>query len=218
MKLNEAIPILRTACRRPFGELFAGHPVDLITNKGHAGQLLLKYIGIGLDSNLTDFEDGELKTNKAGANGEPLETMFITQISENIDTFIRPNPLPFDESNLYKKTRNLVYLPVVKNSEIAANWYFTDCIHIQINKGSKIYNKMSEDYYAICKGLNHHINNSEDGFIHTTNGPNYIQVRSKDSKPYHPIYSAHYKRHISDKNHALYFMKTFMREALSNQI
>jgi DNA mismatch repair protein MutH len=45
-----------------------------------------------------------------------------------------------------------------------------------------------------------------------------VQVRSKDSKPYHPIYSNHYGRYISNKNHALYFMKSFMKDALAGKL
>src|ERR1051326_3413234 len=88
MKLDEALPLLQAACGKPFGQLFAGHPADLITNKGLAGQLLLRHIGLCLDSNLCDFEDGELKTNKALPCGTPVETMFITQISQQVDTLV----------------------------------------------------------------------------------------------------------------------------------
>jgi DNA mismatch repair protein MutH len=218
MKLEEALPALQKACRRPFRELFAGHPEDLRTNKGNVGQLLLRYIGLDLDSKLTDFSDGELKTNKARPDGMPVETMFITQISANIDSLIGVHPLPFVDSNLHRKTRNLVYLPVVKASEDAADWYFTDCIHIQVLPGTQLFERMREDYEAICKGLRAHIALSADGFIHTTNGPHYVQVRSKDSKPYHPIYSAHYGRHISNKNHALYFRKEFMVDAFNKRL
>lgn len=48
-----------------------------------------------------------------------------------------------------------------------------------------------------------------DGFVHTSNGK-HIQVRSKDSMPYHPIYSNIYGREVSDKNHAFYFQKQFV--------
>lgn len=218
MILNDAIPALKAACGKKFGELFTGHPEDLRTNKGNVGQLLLVYAGLKLDSNLTDFEDGELKTNKSNRDGSPLETMFITQISKNIDTFLGNPRTPFEESNLYLKTKNLIYLPVVKESENAADWYFTECIHIQMTPQSSLFKKMREDYYAICDGLIHHIETSGDGFIHTTNGPHYVQVRSKDSKPYHPIYSNHYARYISNKNHALYFMKSFMNDALGGKL
>jgi DNA mismatch repair protein MutH len=217
MTLDEAMPILRSACRTPFGVLFAGHPDDLRTNKGNVGQLLLRFIGLGLDSNLTDFCDGELKTNKAKSDGTPEETMYITQISQTIDTLVGAQPTPFEHSNLYLKTRNLVYLPVVKASTNPSDWYFTNCHHIQILPGTQIYNKMREDYEAICAGLTHHILTSNDGFIHTTNGPHYLQVRSKDSRPYHPIYSTHFGRYISNKNHALYFKKSFMHDALNGR-
>ena len=218
MKLNEALPLLENACGKTFGELFAGHPEDLRTNKGHVGQLLLKYIGLKLDSNLCDFEDGELKSNKASSNSSPVETMFITQISELIDTLVSDNPVKFEDSDLLKKIRNLVYLPVVKDSQNTADWYFTRCVHIEATPGSKLFEKLKKDYELICMGLKVHIRTSDDGFIHTTNGPHYVQVRSKDSKPYHPIYSRTFSRYISDKNHAFYFMKPFMRDALAGRL
>jgi DNA mismatch repair protein MutH len=218
MKLDEAMPLLVGACGKRFGELFAGHPEDLRTNKGNVGQLLLKFIGLKLDSDLTDFEDGELKTNKAMPNGMPLETMFITQISKNFDTLVRTPLIDFSESNLCKKICSLVYLPVVKDSPNAADWYFVRCIRIHAVKGTTIYQKFQEDYEAICRGLKAHIETSADGFIHTTNGPHYIQVRSKDSMPYHPISSQVYGRDVSNKNHALYFMKSFMIDAVNGRL
>ena len=218
MKLNEALPLLETACGKTFGELFAGHPEDLRTNKGHVGQLLLKYIGLKLDSNLRDFEDGELKTNKALPNSSPLETMFITQVSQQIDTLVGDNPVRFEDSNLFTKIRNLVYLPVVKEAKSTADWYYTKCIPVEVQLGSALFQKLKSDYEQICIGLKNHINTSGDGFIHTTNGPHYIQVRSKDAKPYRPIYSRTFKRAISDKNHAFYFMKSFMLDALAGRL
>jgi len=218
MTLDEAMPLLEAACGRKFSELFADHPVDLRTNKGHAGQLLLQYIGCELDSNLIDFVDGELKTNKANRDSTPAETMFITQISEQIDTLVAVNPVTFEQSNLFKKIQNLVYLPVVKDAEQAADWYYTRCIRVRVTPGGRLFEKLKRDYDAICSGLRRHIETSEDGYIHTTNGPHYVQVRSKDSKPYHPIYSRTFGRLISDKNHALYFKKEFMLDALRDRL
>lgn len=218
MFVKEALPLLENACGKRFGELFIGHPEDLRTNKGNVGQLLLLYIGLKLDCALCDFEDGELKTNKALANGQPLETMFITQVSKIIDTLVGSSPVPFEESNLYQKIRNLVYLPVVKQSANVADWYFVRVINIEVYKNPTLFAKLKKDYETICLGLTWHIENSSDGFIHTTNGDNYIQVRSKDSKPYHPIYSEKYKREVSNKNHAFYFKKEFMKDALANKL
>lgn len=215
MKLEEAMPALTAACGVPFRKLFAGHPEDLRTNKGNVGQLLLRYIGLKLDSNLTDFEDGELKTNKAHEDGSPRETMYITQISQAIDSLVSTPQKPFARSHLYAKIRNLVYLPVVKHTADVGDWYFVRCVRIEASPGTNLYRKLNADYDAICEGLRTHIQNSSDGFIHTTNGPHYIQVRSKDSMPYNAIYSRVYSRAVSNKNHAFYFMKSFMSAALS---
>jgi len=215
MKLDEALPILKSACNIPIRDLFKNHPEDLRTNKGNVGQLLLKYIGLSLDSALCDFEDGELKTNKTHANGEPAETMFITQISEIIDELVSPIPKEFQESNLYKKIRNLVYLPVVKDSKDVGDWYFLNAYHVQVTKGSDLFKCLEADYYSICSQLRTHIETSADGFIHTSSGE-LIQVRSKDAKDkngkYHPIFSTTFNRYVSNKNHSFYFKKEFMRE------
>lgn len=219
MKVSEALPLLEKACGKRFGELFVGHSEDLRTNKGNVGQLLLVYIGLKLDCELCDFDDGELKTNKALPNGQPLETIFITQISRIIDTLVGENPLPFEESNLYKKIRNIVYLPVVKQSANASDWYFVRVINIELDKNPILFNKLKQDYETICAGLTAHIeNNGRDNLLHTTNGQHYIQVRTKDSKPYHPIFSQKYERKISDKNFAFYFLKAFMKDAVDGKI
>jgi len=217
MKLDEAMPLLERACGKRFGELFVGHPEDLRTNKGHAGQLLLTYIGLKLDCNLCDFDDGELKTNKALPNGEPLETMWITQILGDIDNLVGASPTPFRNSRLYTKIRNLVYLPVVKQSSNPADWYFVKCIRVRADEGSELYEKYQQDYEFICSKLTSDIEHGSDSFIHTSSGPNYIQVRSKDSKPYKPIFSKKYGRLVSNKNHGFYFMKSFMRDALAGR-
>ena len=42
--------------------------------------------------------------------------------------------------------------------------------------------------------------------LHTTSGK-YLQIRTKDSAPYHPIYSKIFNRYVSDKNFAIYITK-----------
>lgn len=209
MKLKEAQIKINNICGIPFSELFTEEDFKtIIKNKGKTGQLLELALGKNLDSANLDFEDGELKSNKCDANGKPLETIFITQISSVIDELIAEKP--FEETHLYEKISNMLYVPVCKVGD-PRGWMFIDAIHIDLSKPefSSLLNTWREDYYSICRLLKEHIETSKDGFIHTSNGT-HIQVRSKDSKPYHPIYSKIYGRYVLNKNHAFYFQKKFV--------
>lgn len=210
MKLSDALPLLKNTVGKPFGELFKELPIDLKTNKGAVGQLLLLHIGLALDSQLTDFDDGELKTNKANQYGDPKETMFITQISRRIDDYIANPALEFKNTSLYQKIQNLVFLPVCKDNKSRENWFFVSCHHVDLRHQPKIFAQLKDDYKFITQKLVADIENADDGFIHTSSGK-FLQIRSKDSKPYHPIYSEIYNRYISNKNHSFYFKKEFMR-------
>lgn len=209
MRLEEACNRFNDlACIR-FGDLFS--PADMnmiIINKGKTGQLLELSLGMNLSSSNLDFDDGELKTNKCDAAGNPRETVFITQISSVIDELIQERP--FEQTHLYEKISNILYVPVCKDGD-PKNWMFLPSIHIDLDlpRFSELRNIWRNDYYSICHQLKRHIETSPDGFIHTSNGQ-HIQVRSKDSKPYHPIYSCTYGRYVSDKNHAFYFQKQFV--------
>ena len=58
--------------------------------------------------------------------------------------------------------------------------------------------------------MNAQLSVSSTATLHTAGGQ-FIQVRTKDSKPYTPIYSQKYGRYISDKNRAFYFKREFMK-------
>ncbi len=209
MKLAEASVKLNKLSHIPFGELFSSAQIEnIIINKGKAGQLLELALGMNLSSKNMDFEDGELKTNKCDKTGKPLETVFITQILSIIDDLIKEKP--FEETHLYEKIDNILYVPVCKIGD-PREWMFMPSIHIDLTKPSfsSLREIWREDYYSICRQLKQHIETSPDGFIHTSNGK-HIQVRSKDSKPYSPIYSSVYNRAVSNKNHAFYFQKQFV--------
>ena len=68
--------------------------------------------------------------------------------------------------------------------------------------------QLEEDYYMICEQLREHIDRTCN--IHTSSG-GLMQIRSKDSKPYHSIYSELIGNYFSNKNHAFYFKKEFMK-------
>ncbi len=182
MKLKEAQEKIIRICNIPFEELFdkTDFPM-IIKNKGKTGQLLEMALGKKLNNSNLDFEDGELKSNKCDANGKPQETVFITQIASIIDELIEKKP--FEETHLYEKINNILYVPVCKEGE-PYNWCFLNAIHIDLTNPAFSYllKTWEEDYYSICRQLKEHIETSKDGFIHTSNGT-HIQVRSKDSKP-----------------------------------
>lgn len=213
MKLKEAQDKIIRLCNIPFCEIFDESDFEtIIRNKGKTGQLLELALGKKLDSFNIDFEDGELKSNKCDANGKPLETVFITQIASKIDELLQEKP--FEETHLYEKISNILYVPVCKVGN-PQDWIFLDAIHINLSEPrySSLQEIWEDDYYIICKQLKNHIETSRDGFIHTSNGT-HIQIRSKDSKPYHPIYSNTYGRYVSNKNHAFYFQKQFVYDIL----
>ena len=209
MKLKEAQAKILTICNIPFSELFdeSDFPM-IIRNKGKTGQLLEMALGKKLDNCNLDFEDGELKSNKCDAHGRPLETVFITQIASVIDELLEERP--FEETHLYEKINNILYVPVCKEGD-PHDWMFLDAIHIDLSdpRFSSLLKIWEDDYYSICRQLNEHINTSSDGYIHTSNGT-HIQIRSKDAQPYHAIYSRKYGRYVSNKNHAFYFQKQFV--------
>lgn len=209
MKLEEACARFNNLAGIRFEKIFS--PADMnmiIINKGKTGQLLELSLGMHLSSTNLDFEDGELKTNKCDARGNPKETVFITQISSVIDELIQERP--FEQTHLYEKISNILYVPVCKDGN-PKDWMFLPSIHIDLAspRFAELKAIWRSDYYSICSQLKYHIEHSSDGFIHTSNGL-HIQVRSKDSKPYHPIYSNSYNRYVSNKNHAFYFQKQFV--------
>lgn len=214
MRTEEAIPILKAACRIPFKELFEGHPADLRTNKGHAGQLLERYIGLRLGNHLIDFEDGELKTNKTAPNGDPLETIAVTQIAGIIDDMLADPHCDFEKSPLCTKLDNLLVVPVVKSGD-CADWYLLDVYQIDLRDNPRLKDQFASDYSLICSGIRQKVSSGLN--ISTTNGK-YLQIRSKDSKPYRPIYSHLVRRNVSTKNYAFYLQKTFMRDVIADRV
>lgn len=208
MRVDDALPKLALIVNRPFGELFEEHCLDdmMIIAKGRAGKLLERLLGLPHGVHLTDFDDGELKTNKSAPDGSPLETMFISQISSRVDNVLRCEP--FDQSWIYQKIKRLVYLPVVKVGQ-PAEWYFRGYYDVRLTPLSPLYSQLNSDYESICRQVVTHLNTG-DQMLHTSSG-RYIQIRTKDTKPYSPIFSALYDRDISNKNFAFYFKKDFMR-------
>lgn len=114
MLLEQAVESLEKLKGIPFKEIFNKEQLDgIIRAKGKSGQIIEIAIGLNNTNTALDFENGELKTNKCNSLGKPLETMFITQISTMIDELL--NEKMFEETKLYKKISNLLYVPICKD-------------------------------------------------------------------------------------------------------
>lgn len=216
MKLIEAQKLIDKLAYIPFKEYLSPEQVQdamMIINKGKTGQLLELTIGLNLSNTTLDFDDGELKTNKCDRTGKPLETMFITQTASIIDELLSRRR--FQETKLYKKIQRLLYVPISKDGSPAEWMYLTPIqIDLSLPKYAMLAAQLEEDYYDICDQLNAQLSKSSNATLHTVSGK-FIQIRTKDSKPYHPIYSDSYNREISDKNRAFYFKKDYMKYIVS---
>ena len=214
MKLIEAKKKIDKLANIPFKKYLPEADYnDIILNKGKTGQILELTIGLQLSNTTLDFEDGELKTNKCDRFGNPRETMFITQTASMIDEIL--DRKPFKQTKLYKKLQNILYVPISKDGE-PSQWMFLPCIQVDLkqSKYRALAEQLEEDYYTICDMMNNQLSSSSTATLHTASGE-FIQVRTKDSIPYHPIYSKKYGRIISDKNRAFYFKKNFMKYIVS---
>lgn len=218
MKLIEAQKQIEKLAYIPFSKYLSPSQVQdamMKINKGRTGQLLELTIGLNLSNTTLDFEDGELKTNKCDKTGKPLETMFITQTASIIDELLSKRT--FEDTKLYQKIKRLLYVPISKDGS-PADWMYLQPIQVDLSipKYAGLATKLEADYYSICDQFNTQLKSSRTT-LHTASGE-FIQIRTKDSKPYHPIFSNIYGREISDKNRAFYFKKEFMKYIVSLEV
>lgn len=217
MKLSNAKVKIDQLAHIPFKHyLIPEHYHNIVVNKGKTGQILELTIGLQLSNTTLDFEDGELKTNKCDRTGKPLETMFITQTASIIDELLYYKP--FYETKLFTKLQHLLYVPISKDGT-PDDWMYLPCIEVDLllPKYAELTKQLEADYYSICDQMNEQLSLSCKATLHTVNGK-FIQIRTKDSRPYTPIYSQKYGRFISDKNRAFYFKKEFMKYIISLEI
>lgn len=211
MKLIDAYNKIIKFANIPFKEYLDATTIEdnmLIINKGKTGQLLEVTIGLKLSNTNLDFEDGELKTNKCYKSGKTKETMFITQIASVIDDLLVSKD--FRGTKLYQKVKHILYVPIIKEGSIPDWMYLTPIeINLELPKYHALSTQLEKDYYDICKKMEKQLSASQNATLHTVSGK-FIQIRTKDSKPYTPIYSNILDREISNKNRAFYFKKEFM--------
>jgi len=207
--LAEALELLRSYAGRKVGD-FA---TPSLINKGSAGQILEEAIGLRLSSDLLDFSDGELKTNKF-LKGKPAETVAITQLGHVIPEIL--NNTPWEKTSVARKIGSFILLPVHKDSSNPEDWTYGKAVHVNSKDFPIQYSKLGEDYKYVSEKIRSTV--LAKGELHTFNGPyEYLQIRSKDSKrpdgTYNPITVN--GRQISNKNYAFYFRKDFLESILN---
>ena len=99
-------------------------------------------------------------------------------------------------------------MPAVKG-EKEEDWYFLPAYYLDL-KDNDALKKILDDDFETIKAKVQAMMDTGDGMLHTANGK-YMQIRTKDSKPYNPIYSKKLGRKVSDKGFAFYFKKEFMQ-------
>jgi DNA mismatch repair protein MutH len=208
ISLEEAIEKIHNLEGKRFSDIATP---DLI-NKGSAGQIIEKAIGLDLSSDLLDFTDGELKSNKF-LRGKPAETLAVTQVGHTLEEISKS--VVWEESKILKKIGSFIFLPIHKDAPKPADWIVGKATHFNRTKYKSEYEKLAQDYLFICDQLRNILTNN--GELHTLNGRHeYLQIRTKDSKDasgsYHPI---KFKgRQISNKNYAFYLRKQFLVDIL----
>jgi hypothetical protein len=194
------------------GKLLGSISTPDIINKGSVGQIIERAIGVDLSSDLLDFENGELKSNKF-LGGTPAETLAVTQIGHILPEIHAEISWP--NSSVLKKITSFIFLPIHKDSPNPDHWIVGRAVHFSEKSYPEQYKKLGSDYEQIGAEIRKVLTGS--GSLHTTNGSNeYLQIRTKDSKDktgsYHPI--KFQGRALSDKNFAFYLRPHFLNSVL----
>ena len=187
-----------------------------IINKGSVGQIIERAIGVNLSSDLLDFENGELKSNKF-LKGAPAETLAVTQIGHVLNEIHAE--ISWAKSSVLKKITSFIFLPIHKDESNPDKWIVGHAVHFSEQSYPVQYKKLGSDYEQIGSEIRKILN--ENGSLHTTNGSNeYLQIRTKDSKDksgsYHPV--KFHGQALSNKNYAFYLRPNFMNSVLQENL
>ena len=208
MYLEDALKLILALEGKAIGEI--GQP-DMV-NKGVVGQIIEKQIGLNLSSDLLDFEDGELKSNKF-LKGKPSETLAVPQVGHVLPDIAAEVSWP--NSKVLKKISSFIFLPIHKDIPEPKSWVIGKAVHFTKKDYPLQYKMLGEDYESISSQIKTVLN--KNGELHTFNGPNaYLQIRTKDSRDssgnYHPL--KYNGIQLSNKNYAFYIRPGFLNSIL----
>jgi DNA mismatch repair protein MutH len=190
---------------KKFGD--AGLDSADVVNKGSTGQMLEKAIGLPLSNKMMDLSDGELKSTKF-LSGKPAESGFVTQLPHILNDIA--NAISYIETNLAMKLRQVIHVPVHKDSQNPLDWYIGLPKIVSKETHPEIHLKIAQDFEFIAAYIRS-VFVEKDASLHTYTGPNgVLQIRTKDSKPYKPI--SWNGDEISNKSFAFYFTRNYIIE------
>lgn len=168
-------------------------------------------------SGSTDFSDGELKTNKTYVDGRPKESIAVCMIKTLVSQGLFADPMPpYSESYLCRKLSNTLVAQVVKDGP-EEDWYILALYHFRSHPGTSLFSAFAEDYNFIVSEARSALQGGASNLLHTTNG-RFLQIRTKDAKPYSAIFCPHNERIISLKNFAFYLQASFMRAVIGGTL
>jgi DNA mismatch repair protein MutH len=216
LTVSEVLPALESIAGKRFGEFMPPGRLAALRgggniNKGMVGQVLEQVLGVGNSSRTLDLADGELKTHKSTPAGVPMETVAVTMVSTIIDELF--DHRPFDQTRVYKKLNRTIFVPAYRDrSANPEDWMFLRPVFVDLDDPAwfVVKERLHRDYDSICLHTQTCFS-AGDKMLHGTPAPNRVlQIRTKDSAPYSPIYSARAGRYVSNKNYAFYLTKGFV--------
>ena len=145
MDIDDAWRATEPIARKPFREFLSARDMQLMRrNKGRAGQLLERFIGLAHSTALTDFTVGDLKSYKCNRAGMPQETMAIHSVGDDIDLLVSRQP--FAESSVYLKTQRLIVLGVCKDAADPGDWFVACRRIVDARPETEWYQKFERSY------------------------------------------------------------------------
>ena len=166
-------------------------------NKGVRGQLLELALGIPNSSKLTDMVDGELKSFTKG------ESIAVTQLKHTLQQIF--DKTPFQQTKIGIKLQQTLYVGFDRQNNFLGTTTLTP------DTAPEHYELLQNDYDFIANRIRQSFYNKSE--LNTINGLNgLLQIRTKDSKPYHPIY---YKTQmLKNKGMAFYLTGRFAKSII----
>ena len=181
-------------------------------NRAVVDRVLLELTGHGFDE--THELDKVLKTYKAHDDGSAQQTSSFATIGPFIDGLA--GGIGFELTPLYRQLVDVVLLPVFHDGP-AADWCVFSPTAFAVTDPvlRPEAARLDAEYRLICERLARDYERLEKDpaaviKTGTTSVGRYLQIRTKDAKPYHPMQSPRLGIPVSDKTYGFYLTTGFL--------